>query len=600
MRIKIPTILFLALWMQAITAVGITRKQESELLEKAAAWSVPQPDKDARLYQSWAYGGETDFFLLVFINPKKPKEYLLGLHTSPLKQGVKYHLVPDINKLSLKNITATSSFEASMDYNYGLVTGIQLIRAGYRTKGLALINHSLGKDAGHSHSPFRSPPKEAPTKMLARACLAHAYNSITTAKPDFKAIHDSVQKVLHDQPNLKTKSTDWLLNSLKKNLAHILPPDGSIEALIDDFLLAQKTHGIFSASSLKGKSQAEVALVLKGFKAIPALLKQRNAERFSNHLMQGFNNFVSHPMTAGQAINAYLQNFANSEFDSDWVKQQQGYTSSDQAVKDWWKKASAMGEEAYVKKYLVTTITKNGEKEQRESEHLLQIAAARYPDLLVWHYEKALGTDMQTHSLIRAIVAHDKFSKNKKIALLQKGIVTNREAHRNNSLRHMFDLHPDLATKHLIRFLKIAPSTTKTEYCLDQDARLTEFVSKSTSPEVWSQFHRYLSRADLGMRMELIDGLKPPRDSPPHVLHSFFKVYDRYKNTTVVRRTWKSKKFEGPCAGFMHDNFSVANFIHLHWKRWLELDLKSPERDSSYKTWLAFRREVAAKVKAAR
>jgi len=593
--------LILIFFSQVVIVSGITREQESALLQKAAGWSVPQPAKNAKLYRTFAYGVEkSERFLLGFIDPAKPGLFLQGLHTVPTKSGYKNELIPDINKMSFRNITPTSPFGPPIGYNYGLVTGIQLIRAGYREKGLALIDRSLPQESGHSRSLFRSPANEPPVKMLARACLAHAYNSITTPRPDFGAIHDLVEKILRDQPDLKSDATEWLLSSLKLNLAHSPPPEGSIEALIDEFLLCQKTHGGMAASSLTGPPRAETDLVLKGFEAIPALLKQRDAKRFSNHLMQGFNNFVSHPMTAGQVINAYLQDFANSEFGSNWLERQKGITSSDDAVHAWWKMASAMGEEAYVKNNLVTTVSHNGKTKRKESDYLLQIAADRYPDLLILHYEKALGTNMQTHSLIRAIVAHDKFSKTQKISLLQKGIVTNHEAHRNVVLSHMFDLDPNLATEHLIRFLKIAPSTTKTEYWLDQDARLTEFVSKSKSPEVWSNFHGYLSRADLGMRMELIDGLKPPRNSPPHVLNSFFKVYDRYKGTTVVRRTWRSKKFEGPCAGFMHDNLSVANFVHLHWRSWLKLDLKEPSEGSSFKTWLAFRRGVAFGVKEAR
>ena len=245
----------------------------------------------------------------------------------------------DLDKLSLKDIAATSPFSSPNGVNFGLLTGIQFLRRGNEKLGAALIDRSLGVESGHGRSIFFSPAGEPPLLMLARSCLASAVNDITSPKPEFAKIKQRIERLVADQPKLSEAAATVLI-SLKANVEHKQPPAGSVERTVDDYFLDGRSSGAMTAD-FGEKSAAERALILQGFKAVPVLIAERHSIRFSNHLMQGFNNFPSYPMTVGQVADEYLQRFANNEFGSNWLDRQKGYAAEDDAVQAWWKERGA-------------------------------------------------------------------------------------------------------------------------------------------------------------------------------------------------------------------------------------------------------------------
>ena len=246
---------------------------------------------------------------------------------------------------------------------------------------------------------------------------------------------------------------------------------------------------------------AERALIIQGFEAVPALLNQRQSKRFTNHLMEGFNNFLSYPTS---------------------------YPS--------WLVAEAVMESAVLTKQL-------------------------------------------------------------KIELLLAAIATDAEAHRNTGLQRLRDLDPPLADAQLLGILKKAPNSAKKDYWTDQDANLGRLVSASLKPDVWKAFHALLDRADLGMRMELIDHLYPPHGAPTEILNSFYRVYDRFSNDKTLRDESTSQKFSGPGAGFPHEKIEMRDFLHEHWARWMKLELKAPKRGASPIEWEEYRDKVSLAIK---
>ena len=148
----------------------------------------------------------------------------------------------------------------------------------------------------------------------------------------------------------------------------------------------------------------------------------------------------------------------------------------------------------------------------------------------------------------------------------------------------------------LIERLRKAAPTAKEAYWKDQDAILGSYVSKSGSVEVWREFHRYLERADLGMRMELINHLHPSKEAPPEILDSFFAIYELYGEDRTVRDETSSEKFSGPGAGFPHMRIEVRDFIHCHWGGWLDVEEEEPEEGATAEQWARYRATVEAAV----
>ncbi|HSJ03856.1 MAG TPA: hypothetical protein VK956_15445, partial [Verrucomicrobium sp.] len=520
-----------------------------------------------------------------------PKQALVGFNHWDMSQVVKTQEVSNPNELSLKDISSTSPFDGAQGSNFGLITGIQLLRRGHEKLGTAVVEKSLGSQTGHPRSPFQSTANEEPVLMLARSCLAAALNDITSDKPDFADIKRRMERLLTDQPGLKSAATDGIVDGLAETTKHKSGPPGSIERIIEDYLVSKGTGGAMQPKTGEFKP-AERTLILKGFEAVPALLAQRHSRRLTNHLMQGFNNFSSYPMNAGQVINAYLQSLANDDFDSNWLDRQKGQTSSDDNVLAWWKQASEAGEETYVR---LNTV-KGAKKDVNLSFELLLIARERFPDLIPTFYQTLLKTDEPSWPVTDALLKSNAIPQPRKIELLLAGIKTNKEAHRNTALQALQQLDPGLADEQLHRLLKKAPKTSKGEYWTDQDATLGSLVSSSSSLQVWQELHLLLSRCDLGMRMELIHTLDPSPKAPAAILGSYFAIYDRYQGSIEIRDESTSEKFSGPGAGFPHDKISMRDFLHEHWAGWLKLKLKGPENGAPAAEWESYRNAVSRAV----
>jgi len=573
-------------------AETLASESQKELLQKAEDWLVPQPTPRSRLIKISTYtSGSTKFYALGFLEPGHPGRALVGFASWDLAHRDTKDVV-DPNGLSLQDISATSPFSEPQGVNVGILTGIQLIRRGNENLGMSLIKKALAEDSGHPRSPFRSPAGEPPVLMLARSCLAAAINDITSSEPDFQKIKRRIERLIADQPNLRSEATDAVLEALAASVAHQLAPMGTIERVVDDYLLGGGTTGAMSFNGGK-RTPAERELILKGFEAVPALLIERHSKRFTNHLMQGFNNFVSYPMNAGQVIDAYLQRFANSEFESNWLDRQKGFTPKDEAVLEWWDEARTLGEEAYVKKY---TVVVGNENNSRLSYELLLLASERYPAVLPEVYQTLLKSSLPSETVVVAFIQSDTLSREEKVELLRAGIATNHWAHRNSALSHLRDLNPAIADAHLIELLKKAPNTPDDEYWVDQDANLGRFVSQSPDLEVWRALHALIDRADLGMRMQLIEHLFPAHDASAEILRSFHDIYVRFHADEAIRDVSTSEKFFGPGAGFPHDRIAMRDFIHKHWARWLKLELNSPDEGATPDEWKAYRDAVALAV----
>lgn len=574
----------------------LNEASQAELLLKAEEWGVLQPKNAADMVKIWVFGsGKSDRYALGFIEEENAKLALVGFDYWSIENRVEVKKVVDSQKVSLADVSSISPFSEVNGVNFGLITGIQLLRAGNTLIGTELIQKSLKEQAGHPHSAFRSPAGEKPVVMLARSCLADAMNQVSSEKPDFPKIKQRIEKILKDQPQLKSDATDWSLEGLDATINYQPAQPGTIESLIDDYLLSRGTEGAMNMRS-EEFGKAEKALIFKGFEAVPALIKLREYRRLTNHVMQGFNNFPSYSMNVGQVVNAYLQRLANNELGSNWLDRQKGATPEDDALLAWWKKASEQGEKAYVFEYAILIDKKGKAKQSRE---LLTIAEARYPELLPLFYEEILKTDESSWLIAETLVA-SAAPVELKLKLLNQGIATNQREHRNAALSLLQSLHKEQADEHLIRLLKAAPKTAKEAYWTDQDAMLGGLVSESTNEEVWNMLHKLLDRADLGMQMELIDHLKPPKTAPDPIIKSFHKIYDRFRDDARIRDESTSKKFSGPGAGFPHAKLAMRDFVHIHWARWYELKQESPEEGASQQQWKVYRTAVRVAINQAR
>ena len=244
----------------------ISAKELKALLQKADDWDVPQPSPNAKLLKVWAFrrGGEQDIFALGFNEEENANYALVGFDHWEFGNGIETQVVEDPERVSLDDVTPVSPFSEAHGVNFGLVTGIQLLRAGNEKTGRALIRKSNGEEAGHPRSAFRSPAGESAVLTLARACLADALNQITSKKPDFEKIKRRIEMLLREQPEIQSKATDWVMKGLAASVDHKPSPAGSPGVIIDAYLLSGAIIDglIMDAEEF---SESERVVILKGF-----------------------------------------------------------------------------------------------------------------------------------------------------------------------------------------------------------------------------------------------------------------------------------------------------------------------------------------------
>ena len=550
-----------------------------QLLAMAADWQVPQPTSEARLVKIGAYASDEEMFALGFVEDSDAKRALVGADYWDIPEKAEVSEVANPADLKMHTLASSSPFDPPFGVNFGLITGIQFLRRGEERFGLSLIEKSLAEEAGHPRSPFYSPADEPPTLMLARACLASALNEITSPTPDFKRIKSRIERLVADEPRLRNEATTAVLNALAENVAHELAPAGSIARLVDDYVLGGGTAGGMWGG-MQDLSPAGRALILKGFEAVPALLTARHSHRFSNHLMQGFNNFPSYPMTAGQVIDNYLRHFANQDLQLNWLDSQRGYVLDDRVLAEWWKEASALGEETYIMRYILVGGSNNHGSISRE---LLFLARMRYPGLLAESYKTLLKTSGGSWIVAEEILQCDKLSPEAKIALFEAAIETNYEFHRYPAIRSLFQINSSLANQHLVRIIQLTEAATrKPQSAEGGDFRLSNLgstVSLSHDVKTWNALIVLLDRCDVSMKFDLLDHLYPESDAPVDVRRAFRSIYDKFADDQAV--------------GLRRDQrIAMRDFVHMHWANWIGVDRECPSDDSTADDWAKYRNAV--------
>lgn len=588
----------------------MTKEDVRRLIYFADKWEIPQPKPGSKLV-TISNRNPTEkncHFWLGFVEPGEPNRAIVGDDYMPIGES-RAVVVADPARLSFERaVIDTLHTRRIYDFNLGLITGAQLLRRGDERAGIAMIQTACSVNTGNSQSLFHSPANDPPDTMLARCGIASALNDLAKAKPPFVQIKRRIERILSDQPQLKSEATTYVLEALAANVAHQQPPEGSIERIVDDYLMSAAPRGYLGWHIRD--NPAAFRLVIRGFDAIPALIKERHSKRFTNHVMWALRNESSWPMNAGQVIDSYLSEFACDDLGIDWLSRIKGFGANDELVNKWWKEASALGEETYVKKHAVAigdVIDEEdvaGAPETQKLRHgslsgpLFILAVEKYPHLLPDIYLQVIKTSFESHPVAEAFMKVDRIPRERKIELLIAGIATNHGDHRHAAALRLRKLDSARADEFLLKFLEEAEGSPKSPGVYERDDGLGGLVGDSTNLEVWRSFDALLDRADVQMRMELIYFLRPPRTAPREVLRAFQRIFLRFRNDTAVRDNadWDLDVRPPSHAGFRHDRISMRNYIHQKFAEWLELKIKEPDDKATEEEWRKYREIVSREV----
>jgi hypothetical protein len=315
-------------------------------------------------------------------------------------------------------------------YNCALITAVQILRRDPDS----MIGRAVLSRASRDDELARVAALEVdhPVARLGRAALLNEINQITTPTADFRRIKSNIEKIWKTlgpyttEVVMGTPRIPKLIHQLELTVNHPKPETGSVEAIIERYLFSGgKTFPIMGRHGEGGSAKAWEDLVLAGFDAVPVLIKLLDDDRVTNHLMQGFNNFVSHPMRVSQVASSYLRRFAGSDLGKDWLSTQQGYSAKAKIVREWHEEARKQGEDKYVAEYCLTKTENN----IHVNAALLLIAERRHPNLLRGFYRRMLQEASHSHHVAEAIATAPGLARGTKIELFKEGVATQNNAH---------------------------------------------------------------------------------------------------------------------------------------------------------------------------
>jgi hypothetical protein len=556
--------------------VGVIENTLDALLADYRGFGLPLLSKGARLGKS-APDKESGRYSLVFFFPsdsKEPLEYLPGTIDLVAPEW-------DPPATTLDAVHATAK-EAD-----AWVQGTELNWPEDAFE-LAIQCKALGWDhvADAAYRKWREmlqksedQPKETPRSFLAK--LAWSYWQFHLAEPTSKwpAIARRLQQLLKARPELDTAERRWLMPALEAALTPSKARPGSIEAMIDDLIpmSAEQNgcyyhHGYESALGFHERrnrfldlrpppveEECYLRLIDQGFAAVPALIEHADDIRLTRSFRRGFNNLPDYQCRIQDIVGDLLQGLAGDELGTDDLRRIKAYPVDKVVARAWWERAKKVGEEAH----LVAHVLPSEKELHWPSRPMLRILARKYPKHLPRLYQRVLEKrpDLETETLA-SFLASSSLSRDEKRAIFLLAARSKDLKRRAIALSHLQPLAPVRFVEILVATLDEMPKTPKQPYWLCSEKSFVRLVQKSGAPQAWKALERALHRADVGLRLELLDplSLEPNADARKQQITLLAGFLD---DRTVRDKKSNPQLFDGPFAGFRLPRLEVRNFAGM-------------------------------------
>jgi hypothetical protein len=566
------------------------------LLVTYREYGLPLPPEDAKLVRvvsGWTYEGpgrdSTPRYALGFQLPPQaapgPCRLLVGTEVYEADPGrEKVEAVrPDAADLTAFDpCWARTPFEV----NAGLAVAVQCHARGWGRLAREVLDLSLRHSAGHHFSMFRQPAGQLPPDALAYLAWAHWGNEIARPGTDRAVIAKRMKALLAARPGFRTPANQALLRSLEAALRPSRATPGSVEALIDGLVdLPQGTYGQPADSPYWGLAE-------RGFEAVPVLIAHLDDERLTRGLKVGFNNFPTWHLRVQDLASDLLQKLAGENLGKDWVRRQQGYAVEKAAAQAWWERARKQGEEAY----LLAHILPAGRTNTFPNDHLLRVIAKRYPRRLPGLYCTVLDErpEMESWSLSEAL-GKSSLPCGEKVELFLRASRHKNLEHRRAALWELKGLDQKVFVERLVETLESLPTKPEGPYWKCREATFARLVVQTADPRAWRALERAAKRADVGLRMEMLEGVGGDAKDPQRKERlAFLAAF--LDDATIRDPRSDAKMFEGPHAASQYPRLEIRDYAALEIATLLKLPEKSrPEWKPE--EWAALRAKVRESLK---
>ncbi len=480
--------------------------------------------------------------------------------------------------------------------NAALATLIQCHARGYEPLARRLVAPSLSVDrwGGPGAVWGNAPPlhpngKKATAEENDRALkvrlaeLAWNYweGELLDEKSDWHGVASRLTHLLEVQPALEDDSRRRLIQSIEEALEPSRSKPGSIEALIDD--LVNVTNQVSAAAEPDARILRVEAL---GFDTVPALIAHCQDQRLTHSANPRVNNFPPSMRVVGEVVSDILQHFAGEDLGTDSLPRALGQGVRKDEVQKWWDDARKATEETYA----VAHIFRRADKMDLVNDTWLRVMERKYPARLPEIYDQCLASAVPSAEIAKAI-GRAALSKDEKLRLLQRGLQSENPDHQHWALVAILPIDPALANAAIVKRLDDLPEKTSGPVWTSWEAAVAHLAMESDSPEVWRALLRAAQRADVSLRMELMNPMdylyigERQRQQRLAFLAAFLD------DQTERDRKSDQKLYSGPCAGFEFDRITVRDFAAFE----IAHILKAPEvrtEEWTPEKWAQLRQKV--------
>ena len=428
--------------------------------------------------------------------------------------------------------------------------------------------------------------KANPRLLFAAMLFDNMELRIADPESDFATLSEKMAAMLNEFPALADERRRTLAERLAETAKARPPEAGSVEALLIAW-------GKSPPVPVVSDDHARDAIVLRGFEAIPELLRLQHDKRLTNQRYGAIMNSPSSPKPMGDLAREALAELlpdvdgrANTHYGPNRV-------DFDKA----WEQAKKEGEQAY---YLRQAWQKDQKGKLGFNESALFILGAKYPDKLaelVTKFEKEAKDDSSCWNLAEALATSALPPARKTellLVLASKGDLGRRRA----AIQVLAGIDHDAAIVPARALIKTLPKDTTGEYWTSDVAGANRVVLAVDDDEVWNSFLEKTRKASVGLRLEWMNAF------------DYSYVGDRLKtrrlaflaaflNDETLRDSGKnSEKYEGPCAAFTFPKITVRDFVAMQIASILRIDpLDSPDATWTEERWQGLRLTVEKRLK---
>jgi hypothetical protein len=534
-----------------------TKKTLDRLLAVYRAYELPFPPANAALVRI----------------ELRDQQYGLGFRARDLRAGEFGALFAGTGpvEVDIKSVVVVDPEPDAVDgirHYLGVELAVQCHARGWTTLAWKVLKDHLAD------------PSMKPEVQLARSAWDYWLDEFARLATDRAKVARVLKAALKDQPDEFTVRERNLLDALELSLVPGKGRPGTVEALIDGLIEVTKTdRTAFGTEMMKDTHPAYLTLARRGFDAVPDLIAHLNDERLTRAV-------GDERYTVADIVRDLLQGLAGDEVSQDWERPRDGRVARAD-VEAWWADAQRTGEEAYFLEHIFG----NPKADNLWNRLMLDVLAHKYPRRLPDVFRRMLKDrpDMLGWELGDA-VANSTLPKETRRELFIEATRCKGPAIRIDGIWRLWDIDKPKGTECLLAELDRLPKAPEGGYWSCPETRLVYLVAHINEPAAWAALEKAAKRVDVGLRMELLNGLCW-RDPPESVSKAYLHFRSRFLDDATVRDLMVSSKFFGPSAGSGFLKIEVRNYVALELAAYLGV-AANPKPDWTAEQWAKLREDV--------